>query len=158
VITVARLEAGERFKLDGLPTDIYEVVHSNHCRAYVVKRSPPSLYDRDAAGTHSNISPLTLVEPIGERENDMRNRNAKGKPAAATLLRQLPEKTLQGRIIATLMKNPSVEAVLDNYMIERSALMTQLNVVSKNTGIGYRVTGDEVTLLFPAGVVDPFEL
>lgn len=153
---LSRLEAGERFKIEGLPVDIYEVVYSNNCRAYVVKRSPPSNYDKDAAGTHSNISPLTLIEQI-EGEEDMRNRNAKGKPAAPTLLRQLPERTLQGRIIAALMKSPSVESVLDNFMIERSALMTQLNVVSKNTGIGYRVAGDDVTLLFPAGVIDPFE-
>ncbi len=74
-----------------------------------------------------------------------------------TLLRTLRSETIQGQIIAFLMKNQSVEAALDNFFMERHSLMTHLNIVARNTGIGYSVTGDAVTLEFPPGVCDPFE-
>lgn len=74
-----------------------------------------------------------------------------------TLLRTLRSETIQGQIIAFLMKNTSVEAALNNFFMERHSLMTHLNIVARNTGIGYSVTGDIVTLELPKGVCDPFE-
>ncbi len=157
MIHVSRLEPGTQFRLAGCGPDVYRILSANQCRAYIEKCSAPSSFDHDPSGTRSNISPETQIEKIGENEMP-RNRNAKGKPAGETLLRTLKSTTTQGKIIAFLLETPSVNAAMDNFFMERHSLMTQLNIVARNTGIGYSVTGDAVTLMLPPGVVDPFEL
>lgn len=95
-------------------------------------------------------------------EKQTRNRDAKGKPAAATLLREVNPKTLQGKILAyildDLLGSTSVDDVCEQFFLERHGLMTNLNIVAKNCGIGYSVSGDAIKVTLPPGVTDPFEL
>lgn len=94
---------------------------------------------------------------IFEDDEMTRNRNAKGKSPASTLLKILDPKTMQGKIIAFIMQSStSVNDVCDNFFIERHALLTQLNVISRTAGIGYSVAGDKISLVLPDGVKDPF--
>lgn len=93
-------------------------------------------------------------------EDDMtRHRDAKGRPADDKLKREINPKTLQGRIVSFVMDiSDDVKDVMREFKLERSAVMSNLNVVSKNSGIGYNVTGDTINVTMPPGVVDPFEL
>lgn len=98
-------------------------------------------------------------EEEGDDMATTRKRNAKGRPAGATLTKELSLDTKQGKIISFIMDlSNSVTDICKSFEIERHALMTQLNVVSRTTGIGYSVTGDDITLTMPAGVSYPFEL
>lgn len=106
------------------------------------------------------IIPAT-VENNEEEIGDMltRKRDAKGKPAAGTLLKELDPNTIQGKIVEfVLTQSPSVDAALDEFMLERHSLLTHLNVMSRTTGIGYSVSKDTIRLTLPQGVIDPFEL
>lgn len=157
MIPLSRVSIDEQFRLAHCGPDVYQVISSHEGRVFVVKCSPPSGFDADASGTRSNMSPATQVELTGETDMP-RNKNAKGRPAGPVLLRTLKLKTLQGKIIEFLLKTPSVNAAMDEFFMERHSLMTQLNIVARNTGIGYSVAGDVVTLTLPSGIVDPFEL
>lgn len=98
---------------------------------------------------------------ISNGENDMkqRKRNAKGKPPADKLLRELNPDTMQGKIVQCILDvSNNVNDICDQFFIERHALLTQLNIIARNTGIGYSVTGDDIDLKLPNGVTDPFEL
>lgn len=98
-------------------------------------------------------------------DNDMANkphkRNAKGRPAADKLIKTLDPTTLQGRIVEFILKDPAhkqIDKVLDNFMLDRHPFLTTLNVIARNTGIGYQVLNEEVILTLPPGVIDPFDL
>jgi len=100
------------------------------------------------------------IQARKDGEEDMtRHRDAKGRPAEPTLKREINPRTLQGRIISFCMDiSDDVKDVMREFKLERSAVMSNLNVVSKNSGIGYSVTGDTINITLPNGCVDPFEL
>lgn len=124
------------------------------CSSIHVRFSKPEvkeLTDEDLFGPNTNI----------ESENDdmkTRNRSAHKAPAA-TLLKELNPKTIQGRLIEFLLaKATPMDDALDHFMLERHTVMTTLNVIARQTGIGYDVKDNVVTIHLPAGVIDPFEL
>lgn len=160
---LSQLELGEVFQVAGNPLDKYRLVLLNSCRARVVKLSPSSRIDGDHAGDFQNLACGTEITQHktdeDEDEDEMRRRNAKGKPPAPTLLKELDPKTMQGKIIAFIMTmSHNVNDVCDHFFIERHALLTQLNVIARTSGIGYSVTGDDIRLVMPPNVDDPFEL
>lgn len=158
-----RLEPGAIFQvaidLDLLP-DQYELISCTDCRASVCKVSPPSSYDKESAGFCSSMSPNTEVEEVNDMTNGTtRNRKAKGKPPAATLLKELNENTIQGKIIKHIMNvSASMESLMDEFFMERHSVLTHLNVIARTSGIGYSVDGDVVSIVMPEGILDPFEL
>ncbi len=88
-----------------------------------------------------------------------RNRSAKGKPPAATLLKELNENTIQGKIIKHILNvSTSMQSLMDEFFMERHSVLTHLNVIARSTGIGYSVAGDVVSIVLPEGTLDPFEL
>lgn len=110
--------------------------------------------------SEQNLKDTTSIRKDGE-DSDMatRQRNAKGRPATQTLIKEINPKTLQGRIIAFVMDiSDDIKDVEREFKLERSAVMSNLNVCSKNSGIGYEVIGDTIKVTLPTGTVDPFEL
>lgn len=105
---------------------------------------------------------LRDTNQIQKEEGDSamnRHRDAKGRPAEEKLKREINPKTLQGKLISFVMDiSDDVKDVMREFKLERSAVMSNLNVVSKNSGIGYNVTGDTINITLPTGCVDPFEL
>lgn len=102
---------------------------------------------------------LTEAKILMEERLDVRNRNAKGKPPADKLLKEISPGTKQGKILAYILDfSSSVNDVCEEFLAERHEIMTQLNVLARTAGIGYSVTGDVITLAMPPGVTDPFEL
>lgn len=105
-----------------------------------------------------NLRDTNQIQKEGD-DNMTRHRDAKGKPAEEKLKKEINPRTLQGRIISFCMDiSDDVKDVMREFQLERSAVMSNLNVVSKNSGIGYNVTGDTINITLPSGCVDPFEL
>lgn len=100
------------------------------------------------------------IDSRKEGDEDMtRARDAKGRPAELKLKREINPKTIQGRIISFCMDiSDDVKDVCREFKMKRQDVMSNLNVVSKNSGIGYNVTGDTINITLPPGCVDPFEL
>jgi len=100
------------------------------------------------------------IQARKEGEDDMtRARNAKGRPAEDKLKREINPKTVQGRIVSFVMDiSDDINDVIREFKLKRQDVMSNLNVVSKNSGIGYTVTGDTINITLPNGCVDPFEL
>lgn len=107
-----------------------------------------------------NMEEITDEDIFGKDDTDMgdvRKRDAKGRDAAKKLIREIKPNTLQGRIIAFIMDiSGNVNDVCREFNVKRNAVMSTLNVVSKNTGIGYTVKGENVTIELPEGIADPF--
>ena len=81
---------------------------------------------------------------------DERKRNAKGKPAAAKLLRELDAETIQGKLVDfIILTSDDINDVMDNFMMERHSIMTHLNIMARATGIGYSVTDGKIHLTLP---------
>lgn len=115
-------------------------------------------------GQKPAVKPITDADIFGdeaeESEEDMRNRTAKGRPAGTELLKELSLKTTQGKIVQRIIDEGTnnVDDLAEEFSINRHAVMSHLNVISRSTGIGYSVKDSIVTLTLPAGVKDPFEL
>lgn len=99
------------------------------------------------------------IQAQKEGEDMTRHRDAKGRPAEPTLKREINPRTVQGRIISFVMDiSDDINDVMREFKLKRQDVMSNLNVVSKNSGIGYNVTGDTINVTLPTGCVDPFEL
>lgn len=90
-------------------------------------------------------------------EEDTRSRG--GKPAADKLLKLVKPKTKRGKFLAFFMKNDgsrSIRECMAEFNITRSNALSYLHLTHKDHGIGYSLVGDTASLVFPAGVTDPF--
>ena len=80
-----------------------------------------------------------------------------GKPAAKALSKAVKRTGRKGEVLTILMATPSILAVTEKLGIDRKNVLSQLFLLKKNHGIGYKVEGDAVEIELPEGVSDPFD-
>jgi hypothetical protein len=102
---------------------------------------------RDAIATTS--TPAAAVAP---REKVKRGG---GKPALAGKRPANPE-TKRGKVLALLLKTPSVAAVEKAFGMIRSAVLTYCFEIHRDHGMGYTIDGDKINYILPPDRKDMF--